>query len=29
MEGESFGQFLKRHGLVPPDMLGYDDHQTQ
>jgi hypothetical protein len=27
VEGESFGDFLKRHGLVPPDMMGYDERQ--
>ena len=25
IENEGFGQFLKRHGLVPPDMMGYDE----
>jgi hypothetical protein len=25
VENEGFGQFLKKHGLVPPDMLGYDE----
>jgi hypothetical protein len=25
VENEGFGQFLKRHGLVPPDMMGYDE----
>ncbi len=25
VENESFGDFLKKHGLVPPDMMGYDD----
>jgi hypothetical protein len=29
MEGEGFGQFLKRHGLVPPDMMGYDEDETR
>lgn len=29
VEGESFGAFLKRHGLVPPDMMGYDDEAFQ
>ena len=25
VENEGFGQFLKKHGLVPPDMMGYDE----
>ncbi len=25
IENEGFGQFLKKHGLIPPDMLGYDE----
>ena len=29
IEGEGFGQFLKRHGLVPPDMMGYDEEETR
>lgn len=29
IEGESFGEFLKRHGLVPPDMMGYNDDDAR
>lgn len=31
MLGESFGSFLKRHGMVPPNMMGqeYDERQMQ
>ena len=25
IENESFGNFLKRHGLMPPDAMGYDE----
>ena len=27
IEGESFGNFLKRHGLLPPDMMGYNEEE--
>ena len=29
VENESFGDFLKKHGLVPPDMMGYDEETTR
>jgi hypothetical protein len=29
IEGEGFGHFLKKHGLVPPDMMGYDEEETK
>jgi len=29
VQGESFGDFLKKHGLVPPDMMGFDERQVQ
>ena len=25
VQGESFGDFLKKNGLVPPDMMGFDE----
>lgn len=29
IEGESFGDFLKRHGLAQPDMMGYNEDDTK
>ena len=25
VENEGFGEFLKKHGLVAPDLMGYDE----
>ena len=29
MQGESFGDFLKKNGLVPPDMMDYDENEVR
>jgi hypothetical protein len=26
VENEGFGEFLKKHGLVAPDLMGYDEN---